>query len=183
MFSKNLAHDLADGLRAFAAVLLRDLEHHALGFVEELLVVAEFPVGSRLDLGARGDQAAQGGFFLHQACVVPDVLGGGDGIGQLDEVGLAVLQAGERTAVLELIAQGNYVDGLAPFVELQHGREDLAVGGQQEIVGRDGGRHLVEGRGLDQDAAQRRALGFQAMRRLPPRCEREDRRWEFGHGR
>ena len=146
---QHLAHDLADGAGVLAAVLLRHLEHHALGFVEELLVVAEFSVGARLDLGARGDEPPQGGLFLHQAGVVPDVLGGGNGIGQLDEIGLAILQACERTAVFELVAEGNHVDGLAPLVEFEHGHENFPVRGQQEIVGRDGGRHLVEGRGLD----------------------------------
>ena len=57
-----------------------------------------------------------------------DVLGGGDRVGELDEVRLTVLETPERAPVLELVAERDHVDGRPPLVELEHGLEDVPVG-------------------------------------------------------
>ena len=92
----------------------------------------------------------------------------GTPVGQRHQVALAALQAGQGAAGLQLVGQRDDVDGLPALVQRQHRLEDLAVGGQEEVVGRQPGQQLVDGRRLDQHPAQRGPLGIQVLRRRSP---------------
>ncbi len=142
---------------AVAPALLRHLEEQRLGLVQELPELAEIAIAARLDLGASGDHPTHDGLLLHQAHVVADVLGRGHGVGDGDEVRGSAFQSRQAAAALELVAQRHHVDGLLPARDLHHRVEDLAVGGQEEVVRTQRGGQLVEHDGLDQHAAKRGA--------------------------
>ena len=129
-----------------------------LGLVQELLELAEVAVGARLDLGARGDQAAQGGLLLHQPARSGHVLGGGHRVGERQQVPLAPLQPGQHAAHPQLVGDGDHVQRLPALVDRQHRLEDLAVRRQEEVVDLQRRGHLVEGGRLDEDRPQHRFL-------------------------
>ena len=94
-----------------------------------------------------------------------DVLGRGHGVGDLDEVCGAAFQPRQTASALDLVAQRHHVDGLLPARDLHHRVEDLAVGGQEEVVRAQRGGQLVEHDGLDQHAAKRGPFSVQVVRR------------------
>ena len=93
-----------------------------------------------------------------------DVFGRGHGVGDLDEVCDAAFQPRQAAPALDLVAQRHHVDGLLPARDLHHRVEDLAVGGQEEVVRAQRGGQLVEHDGLDQHAAKCGAFRVQVVR-------------------
>ena len=93
-----------------------------------------------------------------------DVLGRGHGVGDGDEVSDAAFQSRQAASALNLVAQRHHVDGLLPARDLHHRVEDLAVGGQKEVVRTQRGGQLVEHDGLDQHAAKGGPFRVQVVR-------------------
>ena len=139
-----------------AAVLLGDLEDRGLGLVEELLVTRRTR-RRRVDWTSAhgGDQPAQGRLLAarggRSAAMFSAV---GTALASVVQVGLAALEAGEQPRVFSSSADGDDVDRLPAPVERQHRLEDLAVGGQEEVVDAQAGRDLVERRRLDQHSTR-----------------------------
>jgi hypothetical protein len=71
----------------------------------------------------------------------------------------------EVLAPLERLRHGDEVDGLAPLEQLEHGLEDAAMRLPVEVLRAEEFRDLDDRLAVDEDRAEHRLLGLQAMGR------------------
>ena len=144
--------------------LLRELEHHLLGAVDEIRRLSRPCLAEPLDLLADAHEPPQRRHLLDDPRVVLGVRGGGDDRGELGDLRGAA-DALELAALVELVRERDRVDGLALAVERERGLVDGAVRLAVEIGGLE---HLGDGadrRRREQHGAEDRLLRLQVLGR------------------
>src|SRR5262249_40386890 len=120
------ANERLDVLEAAADAVLREVEDHLLGAVDELGCLAGPLPAEALDLLADGRQAAERRHFAHDARVVTGVRGRGHEGSELVDALLAA-DLVELPALVELVRDGDRIHGLTLLVELERGAVDSCV--------------------------------------------------------
>ena len=161
---EGLAHQVARADEPLADLLLGDLEDRVLRLVDERVDVLLSLVGARDDLGRRADQPAENGFLADDPRVVTDVRRGHGAIGELAHVGRAA-DLGELAARLQDLRDGDEVDRLLSFDEIERGAEDFAMRLAVEVVAGDDLDDAVERGRVEEDAAEHGDLRLEALRR------------------
>ena len=132
--------------------------------VDRLLDLRPVLVPDPGDLAGSRDQVAQDSLALDD----PGVLAGEDGSGRLlgerREVGPAA-DLLEVAAALQRLRDGDDVDRLATLPQLEHRGVDAAVGLPVEVVRPDDVGHLDDRVAVDEERAEDRLFGFDALRR------------------
>ncbi|UUY04629.1 hypothetical protein LRS13_03595 [Svornostia abyssi] len=161
-----LIEDLPDVPELFLPVVVRDLEHHPLGGLDERARVALTGRDGELDLGRRAQQAAQERVLAHDPGVLADVGRLGHRAGELVERRLA---AGllEQVLRLEVLDDREAVDRLALLVQREHGAEDRLVARAEEVLGVEAllDDERVHRPLADQERAENGLLGLDRVRR------------------
>src|SRR5665647_984125 len=165
-----VAHqDVPDVLKLGDAALLLDGEDLLLAAVQKVMGVTGVLVAQLGDLVANTDEAAQHALLAHDARVVTGVGRRGHELGQrVHEV--APPGPLQHAVAIELGAERDHVDLLAPVVEREDGAIDEPVCVAVEVVGSerlgDGG----DGVGVDQHGAEHRLLRLEVVRRQMACC-------------
>ena len=138
-----------------------------LGRVDDVLdVAAALRVAELDDAGAGLDQAAQHGPLGHDLGVVAGVGGGGDGLDELVQVGLAA-DAAEVAALGQLVGDGDGVGGLTAAVEVEDRVVDQLVRRAVEVGASQDLDAVGDGVLGQQHAAEHGLLGVDVLRRHP----------------
>ena len=155
-------HQLADRPQLALALALRQLEHAALGLVEDGVELPGVLACQLEDLPAHVGQAPPHRLVLDDPRVLDGAGGQGDHLVQRHEVGRAA-HAGQLPAGLQLLGEGEVVDRTLLPVQGQHRGEDLGVRGVGEVIGEDDLGHRGHHRVVPQDRAEHRPLGGQIL--------------------
>jgi hypothetical protein len=158
--------DVADLDEVLLAVVVGDLEHHALGTLDELARLGLVVVDGGLDLVGGAEQAAQERELLDDRAVAPQVADGGDGPGQRVDLGAAadVLELAARAQVL---GDGQDVDRLALLIQREHRLVQHAMAVAVEVLRLEAlldDERVVDALG-EQDRAEDRLLGLDGVGR------------------
>jgi len=122
---------------------------------------------SSSDLRADADQPAQQCHLAHDVGVAPRVRDDGHGLRQREDRG-PTADLRERPALIEPIADRHLIDRFGLLVQVEHGREDLAVPAAVEILGLEHLGGLGHARLREQHRPQHGLLGVKVLRREPP---------------
>ncbi len=175
-----VVQDLLDRAEVLLPVVVGDLEHRALGLLDELARGGAALGDGRLDLVRRVQHPAQQRVLADDPRVLAHVAGRGNAGGQLvDRAGRLGVAVG-----LEALRDGQDVDRLALAVQAEHRRVDHGVALAVEVLGLE---PLLDDERVhralrQQDRAEDRGLGLQRVRRAAA-VGRRDGRCEGGaHG-
>ncbi len=131
-----LAHEDLDVVEAAADPVLREVEHHLLGLVDELVRLARPVPAEPLDLLADEREPAERRHLAHDLRVVARVRRGRDEGGDLVDP-LLPADLVDLAALVELVGDRDRVDRLAVLVQLERGEVDLRVRLPVEVAGVD----------------------------------------------
>ena len=146
------------------AARLRELEHRLFGPVDEHHRFAGPLEAEPLDLRSDPDQAPERRHLADDLRVVRGVRRCRDERGELVDPDPAA-DSLELTALLELVDEGDRVDGLALCVQGECRAIDLRVALAVEIARVEHFRHCPDGAGGEQHRPEHRLLGFEVLRR------------------
>ena len=153
------------GLRALvgAGALLGNLEHLALGQVQQIAGGAPLGLVTRFDylVGDR-DHLPYHSPLTHDLGVGIDVGGARGVLGDLHQIGEAT-GLFQLLGALQLLLQGDEIDGVARIGEAGHGLEDQAVGTAVEILVDHPLGHPIPGLVIQHQAAQYGLLGLKRV--------------------
>ena len=172
---EGVLEDRADGDRAPLQAPLRDLKDEPLGLVEEGIDVVALLVALADDLGRGADQVPEQSLLADDVGVGDDVGGRGRLLDERGEGGGAA-DLLERVAAPELLGEGQEIDRLGALEERHHRREDLAMAFLVEVRGAEDFDRAGQTLSLQQEGAQHRSLGFEAVRRDPGAQQLRERR-------
>ena len=173
-----LVEQVVDVGEVAADPLLRELEHHLLGAVDEVRRLARTRLAEPLDLLADADEPAERRHLLDDPRVVLGVRRRRHDGGELGDLRGAA-DALELASLVELVRERDRVDRLALAVEGEGRPVDRAVRLAVEVGGVEHLRDGADRGGREQHGAEDRLLGLQVLRRHD---RRRDARSD-GHGR
>src|SRR5581483_3190990 len=159
-----LADERLDVLEAAADAVLREVEDHLLRAVDELRCLTGPVPPEPLDLLADGGQASQRRHLANDPRVVARVRGRGHERRELVD---ALLPADllELAALVELVGNGDRVDGLSLLIELERRPVDARVRLPVEVAGVEGVARRFDRRLREKHRAEDRLLGIEVLRR------------------
>ena len=130
---EEIAHDGADGLVARAHIPVGNVEQHLLGLVNDLLGVLGSIVGKRGDLRGGRDHPAQRGVTAQHLHVTAPAHQSQRVVAKIQEIGPAA-HALQLALALEEVCKRDGVHRHVAVEHLAHGKVDLAVGGNVEVI-------------------------------------------------
>ncbi len=158
-----LADDAVNGHQIAGQPPFGDAEEDLLRLVHHLIHFLGLLVSQGGDLPGGGDESAADAQALHDAPVVLDVDGRGNGIDEASDLCRAT-DLLQLTLALQLLAQGHEVGRFPPLVEVKDGLVDPAVLLAVEILGPQERSDPEDCVRVDEEGAQDRFLSLNAMR-------------------
>src|SRR5207244_1226232 len=158
-----LTHERLDVLEAAADAVLGEVEDHLLSAVDELRRLAWALPPEALDLLADRGEPTEGRHLADDARVMAGVRRCGDEGRELVNAFLAA-NLGELPTLVELVGDGDRVDGLTLLVELERGSVDTRVRLAVEVAGIERVARRFDRRLRQPHRAENRLLGVETLR-------------------